>query len=691
MKLVFPFGYSSQSTEVLSEPVNLLGGKGAKLVTMTDLGLNVPSGVIISTEACRLFMDIAEDKALRLEFCKSLVHKHVLPELKTLLAESELLPLFSVRSGARVSMAGMMDTILNVGITPETFQLLKAETGNRVAYDCRRRLVTMYADVVHGADLSYFNQSLEEVKQARNYTSDSQVSPKEWDGLLRDLEPQLEANGYLVPDTLEEQLINAVYAVFNSWNNPRAKAYRRIHGIPDTWGTAVVIQSMVFGNMGNDSGSGVMFTANPATGTEEIVGEYLQNAQGEDVVAGVRTPLLLDHARSCGILPEGAYETLQSIANDLEHHFNDIQDIEFTIQKGEVFVLQTRDAKRSPLAAVNYATDMLTKGHWNHDDVRKRLTPRQVATSLEVRLDGDYVPFATGIAAGGTIISGVPVTSAEEAHAVLSSERKAILVAKETTPDDIEAIHLCAGILTTTGGLTSHAAVVARGMGKTCVVGCTDLDVERILKRSAISMCGSTGNVYLESVKTTAVNTTPIIKLADALGLDYTDGLNIDSDKVAYLNIRTSNPNDLINLVGDMLTTYENVVLCYEQHASDSLSLILGDRLPSDLVDCVKLVKKHYPECLGNEILVICPSNYTEALEEAVTAKCTVAVPKTVADLLTRPYAVINDTTLVSVFGSNEAAAVVVACLEEAGQTLAQDLRAPCDPVDQVCKFLMES
>ncbi|AHF09224.1 MULTISPECIES: pyruvate, phosphate dikinase [Dehalobacter] len=457
---------------------NLLGGKGANLAEMTNIGLNVPQGFTITTEACLEYYDCGEQLPGGL-------WEQILPAIQDVerasgkrFGDPENPLLVSVRSGARVSMPGMMDTILNLGLNEGTASGVSKATGNeRFAFDCYRRFIQMFGDVVLGIASHKFENILEEVKEKQGVTFDSELSPESLKGLVVKFKALVkQETGVPFPDDPYEQLKEAITAVFKSWNNHRAIVYRKANGIPDSYGTAVNVQSMVFGNMGNDSGTGVAFTRNPSTGEKHLYGEYLMNAQGEDVVAGIRTPLSIDSLQNDN--PE-IYRQFSEIAKNLENHYKNMQDIEFTIEKGRLYILQTRNGKCTISAAIRIAVELCQEGLITKEEAVERIDPHQLEKLLHRRIDDaaklDVV--ATGLPASPGAASGKIIFSADEAEKLGQAGEKVILVGTETTPDDIHGMLAAQGILTSRGGMTSHAAVVARHMGKPAVCGCDALKI----------------------------------------------------------------------------------------------------------------------------------------------------------------------------------------------------------------------
>ncbi len=503
----------------------LLGGKGANLAEMSRLGIPVPPGFTISTAECAAF-----DRA------GGRLSRPLQADMKAALAKVEKTMgarfgdpanplLVSVRSGARVSMPGMMDTVLNLGLNDRTVRGLATLADERFAFDSYRRFIQMYGDVVLGVPHSRFESRLEDLKHARGATLDTQLRAEDWQELIASyLEVVAEFTGRAFPQDPAEQLQGAVGAVFRSWTNERANRYRRIHGIPEDWGTAVNVQAMVFGNMGDDCATGVAFTRDPSTGEKHFYGEYLKNAQGEDVVAGIRTPQPINAASRAADTAElptleeempRPYRELVAVYKRLEKHYRDMQDIEFTIQRGKLWMLQTRSGKRTVQAAVRIAVDMAKERLISRAEAVGRVDPTSLDQLLHPTLDpnAERTVIARGLPASPGAAVGHVVFSADEAEARAKAGEKVILVRIETSPDDIHGMHAAEGILTARGGMTSHAAVVARGMGKCCVAGCGALHIDYATRRlsvdglsleagEAITIDGSTGEVMAGAVPT---------------------------------------------------------------------------------------------------------------------------------------------------------------------------------------------
>ncbi|RLE10123.1 pyruvate, phosphate dikinase [Candidatus Aerophobetes bacterium] len=485
---------------------DLLGGKGANLAEMANLGISVPPGFTITTEVCTYYIEKGKyPEGLEEEIKKNL--KRLEEETGKKFGDADNPLLVSVRSGARISMPGMMDTVLNLGLNDTTVNGLIKQTGNeRFAYDAYRRLIQMFGNVVMGIEGEKFEELIEREKEAKNVKNDIDLTAEDLKKLVQSFKEVVKKEKKEeFPQDVFKQLRMAINAVFASWNNRRAINYRKIHKIPDDWGTAVNVQAMVFGNMGNDSGTGVGFTRNPATGEKKIYGEYLVNAQGEDVVAGIRTPQPLSQLKED--MPK-VYQELLEVTQRLEKHYRDVQDFEFTIEKGRLYLLQTRTGKRTAQAAVKIACDMVKEGLITKEEALMRVEPGQLNQLLHRRIDPEAKVniLAKGLPASPGAATGKIVFSADRAVELAKDGEKVILVRRETSPEDIHGMAVAQGILTARGGMTSHAAVVARGMGKCCVAGCEAIRVEekerkftvngRVFKEGDfITLDGSTGRV----------------------------------------------------------------------------------------------------------------------------------------------------------------------------------------------------
>lgn len=497
---------------------NLLGGKGANLAEMTNLGIPVPQGFTVTTEACVKYY--TDEKKISEEVRNQI--DEALKELENITSKrfgsSQAPLLVSVRSGARVSMPGMMDTILNLGLNDDTVEAISRLTSNeRFAYDSYRRFIQMFSDVVMGIEKRKFENLIDKAKEEKGVKYDTELASEDLKKLVVQFKEVYKSEiGKDFPSDPKEQLVEAITAVFRSWDNPRAIVYRRLNDIPGDWGTAVNVQSMVYGNMGNTSGTGVAFTRDPATGEKKIFGEYLINAQGEDVVAGIRTPQTITKLKED--LPE-CYDEFMSIANKLEKHYKDMQDMEFTIEQGKLYFLQTRNGKRTGEAALKIAVEMVEEGAITKEEAILRVEPKQLDSLLHPAFDADALKksevIAKGLPASPGAASGRVYFTADEAKEHHEAGEKVVLVRLETSPEDIEGMIAAEGILTVRGGMTSHAAVVARGMGTCCVAGCGEININEGAKTfevkgktykegEYISLDGSTGNVYGEAIKTTS-------------------------------------------------------------------------------------------------------------------------------------------------------------------------------------------
>ncbi len=529
VKYVYFFG--NGKAEGKADMKNLLGGKGANLAEMTSIALPVPAGFTLTTEVCTEYYKnnqaypagLAEEVAANLKEVEDLMGKKFGDPLNPLLV--------SVRSGARASMPGMMDTILNLGLNDITVQGIIAQSGDeRFAYDAYRRFVQMYSDVVMGMDKHELEYLLERKKEEKGVHLDTDLTAADWKELVAEFKEAVSRSlGVEFPEEPHEQLWGAISAVFGSWMNQRAITYRRLNNIPAQWGTAVNVQSMVFGNMGNDCATGVAFTRDPSTGEDYFYGEYLVNAQGEDVVAGIRTPQPINKAKHKpgdlpameDVLPD-CYNQLAAIRTILEQHYQDMQDIEFTIEKGKLYMLQTRNGKRTAKAAIKIAVDMVREGLIDERTAVLRVAPSQLDQILHPSLDPNAkkTVIAKGLPASPGAASGEVVFTADEAEEAAGKGHKVILVRVETSPEDIHGMHAAQGILTARGGMTSHAAVVARGMGKCCVAGCGDIQVdyksEQFLAKNGvlvkrgdiITLDGTSGEVMLGEVPTVSAQLT---------------------------------------------------------------------------------------------------------------------------------------------------------------------------------------
>jgi pyruvate,orthophosphate dikinase len=499
----------------------LLGGKGANLAEMTKLGLPVPQGFTISTEACTQYYEDGRqiNDEIQAQIMEYVGKMEEITGKKFGDKENPLL--VSVRSGARASMPGMMDTILNLGLNEEVVEVMAKKSGNaRWAYDCYRRFIQMYSDVVMEVGKKYFEELIDQMKESRGVTQDTELTADD----LKELAEQFKAEykekiGTDFPSDPKEQLMGAVKAVFRSWDNPRANVYRRMNEIPYSWGTAVNVQMMAFGNMGDDCGTGVAFTRSPSTGEKKLFGEFLTNAQGEDVVAGIRTPMPI--SQMAEKFPE-AFKQFQEVCNLLESHYHDMQDMEFTVENGKLYMLQTRNGKRTPAAAIKIACDLIDEGMKTEQEALLMLDPKQLDALLHPQFDPTALksakPVASALAASPGAACGKIVFTAEDAVEQGQAGEKVVLVRLETSPEDIEGMQYAQGILTVRGGMTSHAAVVARGMGTCCVSGCGEIKMDEANKKFTlagreyhegdyISLDGTTGNIYGEALPTVPAST----------------------------------------------------------------------------------------------------------------------------------------------------------------------------------------
>ena len=495
---------------------NLLGGKGANLAEMTNLGLPVPQGFTITTEACTQYYEDGEkiNDEIMGQIMENITKMEEITGKKFGDKENPLL--VSVRSGARASMPGMMDTILNLGLNEEVVEVLAAKSGNpRWAYDCYRRFIQMFSDVVMEVGKKYFEVLIDQMKEKKGVTQDVDLTAEDLKELANQFKAEYKSKiGSDFPSDPKEQLMAAVKAVFRSWDNPRANVYRRDNDIPYSWGTAVNVQMMAFGNMGDTSGTGVAFTRDPATGEKKLMGEFLMNAQGEDVVAGVRTPQHIDQLKE--VMPD-VYNEFVEICHKLEDHYRDMQDMEFTIEDRKLYMLQTRNGKRTAFAALKIACDLVDEGMIDEAKAVSMIEPRNLDTLLHPTFDPEALkkatPIGKGLAASPGAASGQIVFTAEEAKEWADAGKKVVLVRLETSPEDIEGMKASQGILTVRGGMTSHAAVVARGMGTCCVSGLSEIVMDEENKKfelggktfhegDVISFDGTTGNIYDGAIAT---------------------------------------------------------------------------------------------------------------------------------------------------------------------------------------------
>ena len=546
----------------------LLGGKGANLAEMTKLGLPVPQGFTISTEACTQYYEDGKkiNDDIQAEIMANIVAMEEITGKKFGDMENPLL--VSVRSGARASMPGMMDTILNLGLNEEVVEVLAKKSGNpRWAYDCYRRFIQMYSDVVMEVGKKFFEELIDEMKTEKGVTLDVDLTADDLKELARKFKAEYKAKiGDEFPSDPKDQLMGAVKAVFRSWDNPRANFYRMQNEIPYSWGTAVNVQEMAYGNMGDTSGTGVAFTRDPATGEKKLMGEFLINAQGEDVVAGVRTPQPI--AQLAEVMPD-VYNQFVEICGILENHYHDMQDMEFTIQDKKLYMLQTRNGKRTAAAALKIACDLLDEGMKTEEEAILMIDPKQLDALLHPQFDPKAIkaaqPVGSALAASPGAACGKIVFTAEDAVALGEKGEKVVLVRLETSPEDIEGMHYAQGILTVRGGMTSHAAVVARGMGTCCVSGCGEIKMNeanktfelagRVYKEGEyISLDGTTGKIYGEAIPTVPAS----------IGGEFSRIMEI-ADKFRTLKVKTNadTPKD-----AQQAATFgaEGIGLCRTEH-----------------------------------------------------------------------------------------------------------------------------
>jgi pyruvate,orthophosphate dikinase len=579
---------------------NLLGGKGANLAEMTHIGLPVPEGFTITAEACIQYYEDSQEMSQ--EMLDQIDAKLIELEAKTNkhFGSVENPLLISVRSGAAISMPGMMDTILNLGLNDESVEGMKALTGNgRFAYDSYRRFIQMFSDVVLGIDKHNFDVIFDHQKTFKNIVNDYDLSEQDLKEIIQQYKKVvlLEA-GIPFPTEPTKQLNMAIKAVFNSWNNARAKIYRKANSIPDDLGTAVSIQSMVFGNMGEDCGTGVAFTRNPATGEQGVFGEFLINAQGEDVVAGIRTPMSIHDMKD--IMSE-LYEDFINICGVLEDHYKDMQDIEFTIENRKLYLLQTRTGKRTAQAAINIAVDMVSEGIISKEEAVMRVSPDQIEKMLHPNFDeqalSDAILIATGLPASPGAASGAIYFNPEDIVQANKRGEACILVRQETSPEDIEGMIHAEGIVTSRGGMTSHAAVVARGMGKCCVAGCSEVLVDEIKKTmksmnkiyhegDIISLDGNSGRIFEGNIEVSEITLTGNFNLV----LEW-------ADEIRDLGIRTNadTPKDAQNAID---FGAEGIGLCRTEHMFFDEKRIFHVRemiLARDLEDRLEALEKLRP------------------------------------------------------------------------------------------------
>lgn len=572
------YNFGGGTAEGSAEMKNLLGGKGANLAEMSRLGIPVPAGFTVTTDVCTHYYNNNETYPAELDAQVSAAIKKIEQVMDAGFGDATNPLLLSVRSGARASMPGMMDTVLNLGLNDTTVEgLAQHSNDERFAYDSYRRFIQMYSDVVLGVDHHHFEEILEIHKEDKGLVLDTDLTAEDWKQVVQGFKDKVQEElGRSFPQDAKEQLWGAIGAVFGSWMNQRAETYRRLHDIPAEWGTAVNVQAMVFGNMGDDCATGVCFTRNPSTGENAFYGEYLINAQGEDVVAGIRTPQPLSKAEreaSDSDLPSmeetmpAAYAELDKIRHDLEQHYKDMQDMEFTIQQGKLWMLQTRNGKRTTQAALRIAVEMASEGLIDKEEAIRRIEPESLDQLLHPTLDpnADRNIIARGLPASPGAASGKVVFSAEDAEIWTGKREKVILVRIETSPEDISGMHVSEGILTTRGGMTSHAAVVARGMGKPCISGAGEIRVDYearqmkilgdiIKEGDIITIDGTSGEVMVGEVPT----------VQPQLGDDFKQ-LMAWADEVRDLGVRANaeTPNDAQHALD---FGAEGIGLCRTEH-----------------------------------------------------------------------------------------------------------------------------
>ena len=607
-KLILNF--KSKDTKKIKNPKNFLGGKGANLSEMGRMGLPVPPGFTISTKVCEIFYK--NKKKLNLKLINQ-----IKKELKTV--EKDVYKKFgdlknplllSVRSGARVSMPGMMDTILNLGLNDKTVVALAKKTSNgRFAKDSYRRFIQMYGNVVMGVESYHFEELIENYKLTKGVLLDTDLDEEDWDGLIKDFKNTVKEKSKIdFPQDVYQQLFGAISAVFLSWESNRAKVYRKLNQIPSEWGTAVNVQSMVFGNMGNDCATGVVFTRNPSDGTNDIYGEYLINAQGEDVVAGTRTPQYItkkakkESKATAASMEESmpkVYQELHKILKKLEKHYKDMQDVEFTVENNKLWILQTRSGKRTSKSAVKIAVDMVKEKLISKNDAILRIDPNSLDTLLHPTLNeqSNIKIIANGLPASPGAASGKVVFTSEEAERLNDMMQDTILVRVETSPEDIQGMHAAKGILTARGGMTSHAAVVARGMGRPCVSGSSEIDInydQKIFKTSSvevkegdiITIDGSSGRIILGKV--------PTVK--PEISGDFSKLMGW-ADHIRKLKVRTNSETPLDTKTARDFGA-EGIGLCRTEHMFFDEERIQSVRemiLSKNLEDRAKALKKLLP------------------------------------------------------------------------------------------------
>ena len=607
-KLILNF--NSNDIKKIKYPKNFLGGKGANLAEMGKMGLPVPPGFTISTKVCELFY--RDKKKLNSKLISQIINelKVIEKDVKKKFGDLKNPLLLSVRSGARVSMPGMMDTILNLGLNDKTVIALSNQTSNgRFAKDSYRRFIQMYSNVVMGVESYHFEELIENYKLTKGVLLDTDLDEKDWDGLIKDFKDTVkEKTKKEFPQDVFKQLFGAIGAVFLSWESKRAKVYRKLNQIPSEWGTAVNVQSMVFGNMGNDCATGVVFTRNPSDGSNDVYGEYLINAQGEDVVAGTRTPQYITKKAKKEANAKGAsmeefmpevYLNLNKILKRLEKYYKDMQDVEFTVENKKLWILQTRSGKRTSKSAVKIAVDMVNEKLISKNEAVLRIDPNSLDTLLHPTLNenSSIKVIAKGLPASPGAVSGKVVFTSEEAERLNDMMQDTILVRVETSPEDIQGMHAAKGILTARGGMTSHAAVVARGMGRPCVSGSSEIDInydkkffktqtDQIKEGDMITIDGSTGRIILGTVET----------VKPEISGDFSKLMNW-ADNIRKLKVRTNSETPIDTKTARDFGA-EGIGLCRTEHMFFDEERILSVRemiLSKSEADRAKALEKLLP------------------------------------------------------------------------------------------------
>lgn len=699
-KLVYKFGMGDN--EGGAKDAKLLGGKGANLAEMAKLGLPVPPGFTFTTELCEKYQMSQAAKGVEASkfFLVNEIGGAIDECLKVLESHFGYAPLLSVRSGAPVSMPGMMDTILNVGLTSDNLEEWSNRIGERATYDSYRRLIQMLSNVVWEIPMELFEEHLEAAMENQGVESDTELDETSLQQVIKAYLKVVSAHGYVWPNNMHDQLILCIEAVLRSWGNERAVTYRELNGIPHDMGTAVNIQSMVFGNMNEESCSGVLFTRDPATGKKGLMGEFLPNAQGEDVVAGIRTPLPFSELSGWN---QSIWEELTGIALGMEKAATDMQDMEFTVQAGKLFILQTRNGKRSAKAALRIAMDMLEEGAIDKPTALKRVSYRQYLTAQSPVIDPKFKTkeHGTGIAAGGGIVTGRAVFSSA---AAVESTGTTILVAKETTPDDIAGMNAAVGILTSTGGATSHAAVVARGMDKACVVGTVDLEFGsnnailngHILKEGdKVSIDGSTGRIWVDlEVPTISAESDPAFKAFQKMALSrkkFMQVINVEDLEpicgyMVYLTTTNAemNPADLEGALAHVGKSFANKIVVdlrgaagAREEEDSQLWDLFGAAETSIHADAIKIVLEK-AEIPGKSLTLITSESTQDEFEDWNVLRQVGSV----SELLDTNGAMIQTPELAKSVGGKGKLKKLLAMLRKGGATFnAFELRATKDEI----------